>query len=123
MLLHLFLMCCLNVSVLSRYPPRYLMTLDLSMFSSSTFRLFVVHLFRCGLLPNSINSVLDSFILSLTASIHFLILSIDLLMAVITVCSSLLDFALKLILIEWSSANPFNSSLASSARVSLSVDA
>ena len=103
--LHFVFMCSLKLSCESRYSPRYQTVEHLSVFSLMTLIVFSVHFESCCPLPKYINSVFDSFSLSLTASIHALIsLREDSRVAMVS-CSSLVP-DLNCLHIEWSSVNP-----------------
>ena len=103
--LHFVLICSLKLSCESSYPPRYWTVEHLSIVSLMTLIVFSLHFESCCPLPMYINSVLDSFSLSLTAFIHALIsLSEDSRIAIVS-CSCLVP-DLNCLHIEWSSANP-----------------
>ena len=103
--LHFVLTCSLKLSRESRYAPRYLMVEHLFIVSSMTLIVFSLHFLSCCLLPKYINSVLDSFNQSLTASIHALMsLSEDSRVTMVSCSCSVPD--LNCLHIEWSSANP-----------------
>ena len=103
--LHFVLICSLKLSCESRYPPRYQMVEHLFIVSSMTLIVFSLHFVSCCLPPKYRNSVLDSFNLSLTASIHALMsLSEDSRVAMVS-CSYLVP-DLNSLHTERSSANP-----------------
>ena len=87
--LHLVLICSLKLSCESRYPPRYWTAEHLSIVSLMTLIVFSQHFKSCCPLPKYINSVLDSFSLSLTASIHALTYSSEDLRIAMVSCSYL----------------------------------
>ena len=86
--------------------PRYFMEWDLTIKSPTTFRSSMMHFLSCGLFPKYMNSVLAGYILSLTASIQGLMLSMHVCRLCMVVSSWTFDPALKLLLMLWSSAKP-----------------
>ena len=103
--LHFVLICSLKLSCESRYCPRYQTVEHLSVVSLMTLIVFSLDFESCCPLPKYINSVLDSFSLSLTASIHALIsLSEDSRITMVS-CSCLVP-DLNYLHIEWLSTNP-----------------
>ena len=103
--LHFVIICSLKWSCEPRYPPRYRTVEHLSVVSLMTLIVFSLHFESCCPLPKYINSVLDSFSLSLIASIHALIsLSED--SSIATGSCSYLAPDLNCLHIEWSSTNP-----------------
>ena len=102
---HFVLICSLKLSCESRYAPKYLTVEHLFIVSLMTLIVFSLHFLSCCPLPKYMNSVLDLFNLSLTASIHALMsLSEDSRIAVVS-CSCPVPY-LNCLHIEWLSANP-----------------
>ena len=103
--LHFVLICFLKLSSELRYALRYWAVGHLAIVSLMTLIVLSLHFESCCSLPNYINSVLDLFNLSLTASIHALMsLSEDSRIAMVS-CSCLVP-DLNCLHIEWFSANP-----------------
>ena len=117
--LHFFTIWSLKVRLLSIHILKNLTTLLMLTFMLFTSMLVVVHLASCFLAPNIMNSVFPSFICNLFLSIQSLTSLRQFCKMVMVVCSAFLPSALKDLLREWSSANPFRhtSSGTSSCRV------